>query len=183
MPGVPIYICIYTRTTIRTYGTRARTIGAPQHDTKHTMDTSCGTPWNTSTTDVPPGTIHPHLSRCFCVVHGTRVRVFFPASSTLSSLSLLFSSRLSSTSVFLFSRDILLFRILLRVIGSKVSRSKVIFSFRSLPLVPRERSVPCLSFFSFQHDVFFTLYSLFLSHFFFVSVRTLSLSFALISRK
>jgi len=40
--------------------------------------------------------------------------------------------------------DTLLFRIL-RVIGSKVNRSKVIFSSRSLSSIPRERSVSCLS--------------------------------------
>lgn len=48
--------------------------GAPQHDTKHTMDTSCGTPWNTSTADVPrersihilssSASFYPYLSRC-----------------------------------------------------------------------------------------------------------------------
>lgn len=58
------YLCIYAYNYVPyTYGTRGPTIGVPQHDTKHTMDTSCGTPWNTSTMDVPPGTIHPHLSR------------------------------------------------------------------------------------------------------------------------
>lgn len=45
---------MYTRTTtLHLWYGRTRTIGAPQHDMKHTMDTSCGTPWNTSTMNVP----------------------------------------------------------------------------------------------------------------------------------
>lgn len=69
-----LYLCIYVRVRTYTYGTcgRVRTIGAPQHDTKHTMDTSCGTPQNTVYYEQPPGTIHPHLSRVGSfVVHGT----------------------------------------------------------------------------------------------------------------
>lgn len=52
MPGVTMYIPVQLR-TLHLWYDRTRTIGAPQHDMKHTMDTSCGTPWNTSTMDVP----------------------------------------------------------------------------------------------------------------------------------
>lgn len=51
----PSHLPTYLRTPAYTsiYGVHAVAVppyhGAPQHDTKHTMDTSCGTPWNTST--------------------------------------------------------------------------------------------------------------------------------------
>lgn len=80
MPGVTMYTPVQLR-TLHLWYDRTRTIGAPQHDMKHTMDTSCGTPWNTSTIDVPPGTIHPHLSRCSSAFTGLRSCFFSPAAT------------------------------------------------------------------------------------------------------
>lgn len=137
MPGVPMYIRVQLRTPHLWYG-RTRTIGVPQHDMKHTMDTSCGTLWNTSTMDVPrERSIHISLALLLC-----RSRDLAPVSSLPRSHYFFHFSSMSSLSSRYFS-----FRIL-PVIGSKVNRSKVIFSSRSLPLVPRERSFSC-SFFLF----------------------------------
>lgn len=128
------YLCIYAYNYVPLYLWYSPTIGVPQHDTKHTMDTSCGTPWNTSTMDVP----RERSIRISRVVPPSFAGPFLPSPGyiffRLSSISSL-SSRYFS------------FRIL-PVIGSKVNRSKVIFSSRSLPLVPRERSISCSSFYS-----------------------------------
>lgn len=85
MPGVPMYIRVQLRTLHLWYG-RTRTIGAPQHDTKHTMDTSCGTPWNTSTMDVPRER-SIHISRVAPpVVHGTSLQFLLCLSLPLTRL-------------------------------------------------------------------------------------------------
>lgn len=145
------YLCIYAYNYVPyTYSTHGPTIGVPQHDTKHTMDTSCGTPWNTSTTDVPRER-SIRISRVAPPSFAGPRSCFFPPPATF------FFLRLSS--MFSLSSRYFSFRIL-PVIGFKVNRSKVIFSSRSLPLVPRERSVSC-SFFYSSALLFFYVYYIF----------------------
>lgn len=185
------YVCIYTERTTTTAYTHLATYlpiygplpihlytvyihaaavppyhGAPQHDTKHTMDTSCGTPWNTSTARTSLGndpstslylslfsvtltsfmvsfTLSPFLPRLPTV--RPSIRPFVRLSTFPSFLSplclrffLLFCSLSLSLSLNSFSLSSASLRgdILLRF-RSKVKRSKVIFSSRSLlPLVP-----------------------------------------------
>lgn len=81
MPGVTICIYAYNYVSVHLWYGRTRTIGAPQHDTKHTMDTSCGTPWNTSTMDVPRER-SIHISRVVPLAFtGTRSCFFSPAAT------------------------------------------------------------------------------------------------------
>lgn len=96
--------------------------------------------------ECPPGTIHPHLSRCSSIVHGTSLlfllshgHIIFFHFSSMSSIS----SRYLSFRIF-------------PVIGFKVNRSKVIFSSRSLLLVPREQFF--FFFFFFQSAALFLCY-------------------------
>lgn len=80
--------------------------------------------------------------------------------------------------LFLFLRYSSLLYHIVRVIGSKVNRSKVIFSSRSLSPVPRERSVSCLSPFFYSSELFFSRYTF---SFFFASLSVyFSLSLSLL---
>lgn len=139
MPGVPMYIRVQLRTY--TYGTRA-TVPVPSVHRSTTRNTPWTRPAARHGTRGVPRERSIHISRVAppAPLHGTP---FLPSlSNARSSLFSLVS--LSCTA--LFTHDTLLF---FYVIGSKVNRSKVIFSFRSLPFVPpRKRSVSCLSFFS-----------------------------------
>lgn len=140
MPGVPMYICVQLRAPIPMVRPYHR-CAAARHETHH------GHVLRHAMEHVyhgrPPGTIHPHR-----VVPPPFARPFLPSPGYI--FFRLFS--ISSLSSRYFS-----FRIL-PVIGSKVNRSKVIFSSRSLPLVPRERSISCSSFYSSALLFFFTLY-------------------------
>lgn len=89
----------------------------------------------------PPRTIHPHLCR-WLLRRSRDLDILVSFAPRLFSSFLFF--RLLCVWLSFSLLDTLLFRIL-RVIGSKVNRSKVIFSSRSLSSIPRERSVSCLS--------------------------------------
>lgn len=145
-----IYMYVYTHTPIHLQYTRPcpyYRCTAARHETHHghvlrhaiehrLLRTSPGNDPSTSPALAPPSFTGPRRSRFFL---SPRLFSSSPFFSRLSCVWLLYSPSLSDT---------LLFRIL-RVIGSKINRSKVIFLSRSFPLVPRERSVSCLfSFFS-----------------------------------
>lgn len=157
MPGVPTYIYAYNYVPY-TYGTA---VPAPSVCRSTTRNTPWTRPAARHGTRLPrhgrpPRERSIHISRCSSVVRGTPLLFLHSRGNII--LFYFFFFRLSSMSSL--SSRFFSFRIF-HVIGSKVNRSKVIFSSQSLPLVPRGRSVSGFFFFFILDALlFFALYLL-----------------------